>query len=105
LDALRSICLQLLLPFAAGQLARRWLGAWLDRNKSIQARYDQAVILLIVYTAFSQSVANGLWQKLPLWMIGVALLLCVLLLFTAFGLIVFLSRRLGFSRADEIAAV
>lgn len=105
LDALRDIVLQLLLPFVLGHGTRKWLGAWLDRHSALAARYDQAVILLIVYIAFSESVANGLWQRLPATAIAIALLLCLLLLCVLLALITWTSRRIGFDRADEIAAV
>jgi sodium/bile acid cotransporter 7 len=34
LDSILKIVYQLLLPFVAGQIARRWIGAWIERNKS-----------------------------------------------------------------------
>lgn len=104
-EALRDIMVQLLLPFAAGQLIRPWVASWLDRHASLSARYDQAVILLIVYTAFSQSVVSGLWHDLPPVAIALALALCGLLLAAMIGVAIALSRGLGFTLADETAAV
>ncbi|SDL23391.1 solute carrier family 10 (sodium/bile acid cotransporter), member 7 [Modicisalibacter muralis] len=104
-DALRDIFLQLLLPFAAGQAIRPWVAGLMQRHKSLTGRYDQGVILLIVYSAFSQSVASGLWQKLPLTAIGIAIALCVFLLGLAILLARFLAARLGLRLADEAAAV
>lgn len=104
-DALKDIFLQLLLPFAAGQLIRPWVADFMDRNQSLSSRYDQGVILLIVYTAFSKSVASGLWQELPASAIGLALGLCAALLAVMIGVAVILSRLLGLSLADETAAV
>ncbi|ASK35327.1 bile acid:sodium symporter family protein [Alloalcanivorax mobilis] len=103
--AFRDIVIQLLLPFALGQVLRPWLAAWLDRRKTLATRFDQAVILLIVYVAFSESVVEGLWRHLPVSAIAVALVLCVLLLALVMTLTVLLTRRLGFARQDEIAAV
>lgn len=104
-EAFRDIFLQLLLPFALGQALRPWLGGFLGRHKSITGRYDQAVILLIVYSAFSQSVVSGLWQRLPLLSIVVAIALCCLLLALVIVLARFLSARLGFRLPDEVAVV
>jgi len=105
LDAILSIVEQLLLPFIGGQLLRPWIGAWVDRNKGMLKYVDQGSILLVVYGAFSASVAEGLWQHIS----GVTLLgllgLCCLLLAVALGLATFASRRLGFSKEDEIAIV
>ena len=56
LDAIVKISVQLLLPFIAGQIARRWIGAWVARNKSWLKFVDQGSILLVVYGAFSDEV-------------------------------------------------
>lgn len=103
--ALQEIVLQLLLPFAIGQLLRPWLGGWLDRHARWSARYDQGVILLIVYTAFSQFVASGYWQQLPLSAVVIALALCALLLAAMIGIAIVVARSAGLNRADESAAV
>ena len=55
-----DILLQLLLPFALGHLARRWIGDWVDRHKPLLKFTDQGTILLVVYTAFSAAVVQGL---------------------------------------------
>ena len=104
-DALRDIVVQLLLPFAAGQAIRPWVADFMDRHEALSSRYDQAVILLIVYAAFSKSVASGLWHDLPLGAIALAIGLCAVLLAAMIGIAMGLSRRLGFNLADETAAV
>jgi len=105
LDAVLSIVKQLLLPFLAGQFLRPWIGAWIDRHKPMLKIVDQGSILLVVYTAFSESVNEGLWHKLSLpTLIGLGVLCCVLLAI-ALGLATWASRRLGFSREDEITIV
>lgn len=102
LDAIGKIVLQLLVPFVAGQVCRRWIGEWVERNRSWLRWVDQTSILLVVYTAFSDAVVGGLWRAVPLPnLLGLALICCVLLasiLWTT-GL---LARRLGFSLEDRI---
>ena len=66
LDAIGKIVVQLLLPFIAGQIARRWIGDWVARNKGWLKNVDQSSILLVVYTAFSHAVVEGIWQQVPL---------------------------------------
>lgn len=100
-----AIVYQLLLPFVAGQLLRPWLGAWVARHKGRLKLVDQGSILLVVYTAFSAAVIGGLWQATPLPALGGLLLVCALLLALALGLTRLVSRKLGFSRADEITIV
>lgn len=101
--ALKEIVLQLLLPFALGQLARPKIGTWLDGHQNWSGRYDRGVILLIVYTAFSQFVASGYWRKLPVSAFAIALGLCVVLLAAMICIAVGVSRATRFSRADESA--
>lgn len=104
-EALKDIILQLLLPFAAGHALRPLLGGFLARNEGLMARYDQCVIWIIVYSAFSHSVESGLWQNLPVHAIVLAIVLCFVLLGLFMLLAQFLVRRLGFSLEDEAAVV
>ncbi len=101
-DAVRSIAVSLLLPFMLGQLARPWIGAFLVRHKAVVGRVDRGSILLVVYTAFSAAVVEGLWHRvsgLNLAMITVttiAILLIVLAVSWQMG------RFLRLDRADAI---
>ncbi len=104
-QALRDVVIELLLPFGLGQASHRWLGPFLSTRKHWLENYDQSVIVLIIYSAFSQSVTAGLWQVLPPSGLIVAIVLCVVLLAGVIGLTMVGSRWLGFTREDEIAAV
>jgi len=103
--AVLNIVLQLLLPFVAGQIARRWIGGWVDKHLALLKFVDQGSILLVVYTAFSAAVMQGLWQQLGAGaLLGLLLVNAILL-----GLILLLTRSashwLGFNREDEITIV
>ncbi len=100
-----TIVEQLLLPFLAGQLLRPWIGAFIDRHKPVLRYVDQGSILLVVYMAFSESVSEGLWQHISgVTLLVLSVLSCVMLA-VALGLSVWISRRLGFSKEDEITIV
>ncbi|SFR44150.1 solute carrier family 10 (sodium/bile acid cotransporter), member 7 [Marinobacter daqiaonensis] len=105
LEALRDIVLQLLLPFAVGHGFRPLLGGFLARHENLAFRYDQCVIWLIVYSAFSHSVVSGLWENLPISAIVLTIVLCFALL--GFFMLVahLLVRRFGFTLEDEAAVV
>ena len=104
-DAVKNIALQLLLPFVAGQFARRWIGPWIDDSKAFLRIVDQGSILLVVYTAFSEAVIQGLWQQLPNHSLAGLVLIEGLLLALIIVISTFASRRLGFSKEDEITIV
>ncbi|TXN28913.1 bile acid:sodium symporter family protein [Lacisediminihabitans profunda] len=105
LGTLSSIALQILVPFVAGQLLRRWLAPVESRHRSITKVVDRGSILVVVYSAFSASVIGGIWKQLSIWsVLGVVVadivLLALVLVITARG-----SKLLGFSRMDQIAII
>ncbi|MGW8377564.1 bile acid:sodium symporter family protein [Streptomyces sp. ODS28] len=102
-DGLLGIACQLLAPFIAGQVLRRWIGGFLTRNKRVLGYVDRGSVLLVVYTAFSQGMTEGIWGQVTplrlLALVGVeAVLLAVMLCLTWYG-----APRLGFVREDRIA--
>lgn len=105
IDAVRAIVLQLLVPFIAGQIARRWIGGWVERNKAVLSLIDRGSILLVVYTAFSEAVIQGLWQQIPLSALAGLVVVCAVLLGLALFFTSFAARRLGFSKEDEVTIV
>ena len=105
LQAVGRIMLQLLLPFAAGHLLRPWTGGWIDRHAGLVRFTDQGTILLVVYTAFSASVIDGLWRETPLSDVLVIGVLSAALLGLVMPLLTWVARRLGFVRQDEITIV
>jgi sodium/bile acid cotransporter 7 len=102
LDAILKISLQLLLPFIAGQIARRWIGNWVARNKSWLKFVDQGSILLVVYGAFSEAVIEGLWQQIPLLdLVGLVVVCCIVLALVLVASTV-LGKAFGFNQEDRI---
>jgi sodium/bile acid cotransporter 7 len=104
-DSIKSIVIQLLLPFVAGQIARPWIGAWIERHKTLVGRVDRGSILLVVYSAFSAAVVEGIWNKVSLPEMLALLVACLVLLAIVMAATMFGSRALGFSKADEVAIV
>ncbi|HWG26991.1 bile acid:sodium symporter family protein [Actinospica sp.] len=100
-----DVAAQLLLPFAAGQLARARIAPTLKRHPRALATVDRGSVLIVVYTAFGEGVVAGIWhrvswqQLVTLGVIDIAALSVVLTVSTAGG------RMLGFERGDRIAAV
>ncbi len=101
--SLVRIVLQLLVPFVAGQLLRRFIGSFVARHRKVLGLVDRGSILLVVYTAFSEGMVQGIWQRVSPARLGgllavEAVLLAVMLLLTWYG-----ARALRFGREDRIA--
>ncbi|MER6346746.1 bile acid:sodium symporter family protein [Streptomyces sp. NPDC001595] len=101
-DSVLKIVLQLLVPFLAGQVLRRWIGGFVARHKKVLGHVDRGSILLVVYTAFSEGVVQGIWHQVSPARLGgllavEAVLLAVMLTATWYG-----AKALGFGRADRI---
>ena len=75
-----------------GEFAKKPTTKWLDKFS----------VMMIVYSAFSASVVQGVWTRVDWWQI--VLLVVITALMVAFMLWVtdVIARKLGFSRADRI---
>lgn len=104
-SAVLDIVLQLLLPFVAGQLLRRWLADRVHRHPVVTKVFDRGSILLVVYTAFSMSVAEHLWSTVNPWRVVAVAGVCAALLGVMLGVTVGSSRLAGFNRADTVVVL
>ncbi|ADU14129.1 bile acid:sodium symporter family protein [Asticcacaulis excentricus] len=101
-DAVQKIASQLLLPFVLGHLSRPWTGGFIDRHKLWIGRVDRSSILLVVYTAFSASIVEGLWSKVSVGdLVAVLVVACGVLALILTGTW-YVSGWLGFSHKDRI---
>ena len=101
-EAVGRIALILLLPFALGQAAQRWLKPWVDRHKSLATWMDRISIAIAVYVAFSGAVVAGIWSIVrgdELAWLAVAL---TLMLIVGFGGAWLLGGAMKLPRGDRI---
>jgi sodium/bile acid cotransporter 7 len=105
LHSIESIALQLLAPFILGHLSRPLTSGFITKHKTLVGRVDRSSILLVVYTAFSAAVVEGLWKTLSAGDIALVLVLDAVLLAAALVITTVAARVLGFSKEDEIAIV
>lgn len=96
-----EIALLLLAPFVLGQLTRRWVRK-VAQSKATKV-VDRGSIAMVVYSAFSKGVVDGIWSSISLW--DLAFLVVFAGAFVAFMLWLTrkASQKMGFSRADAIA--
>jgi len=100
-----NVATLLLLPFFVGQLLRPALGAWFARFKPITNAVDRSVIVLLVFGAFSNSVADGLWSRHGPGLIAQTLIGSTAILTIVLSLTRATARLFGFSPEDEITTV
>ncbi|OCG57576.1 bile acid:sodium symporter family protein [Gilliamella sp. Nev3-1] len=105
LDAIISIMFKLMLPFILGHLSRYFISKWVDKYKSIISKIDRFSILLVVYVAFSDAVANGIWSQISFLSLLEIIFYSIMLLTIVLLITTYVSRLLGFSKEDEITIV
>ncbi|WP_312525723.1 bile acid:sodium symporter family protein [Paracoccus sp. (in: a-proteobacteria)] len=102
-SAVWKIFQQILLPFIVGQLCRPLIGKWLNEHKLATTIVDRGSILLIVYSAFSAGVVNGIWKMVDAGhMFGLWAIVCAML---AIGMLISVvaGRAARMDRADLLA--
>ncbi|UXH79858.1 bile acid:sodium symporter family protein [Roseateles amylovorans] len=104
-EAVWKLTQLLLLPLVAGQLLRPLLLSFHQRHKARISLVDRWVIILLVLSAFSDSVASGLWRDhgaelLVKAALGSAVFLLVVVMLSRWA-----ARAMGLSVEDEITAV
>ena len=100
-----KLMIQVIVPVVLGLLLNQKLGWLANRNRTALRYFDQAVILLIVYTAFCKSFSLNLFSSISvndlLWLAAGMLGL----FFVVFGLIILVCKLLNFNREDRITAL
>jgi sodium/bile acid cotransporter 7 len=104
-DILLRLLLQIVLPLAIGFLLHRVLSVFAEKRKKPLRIFEKTVIVTIVYTAFSQSFAEGVFSDYALsTIVGVALGMA-LLFAVVYGVLKLVCKALHFSREDSITAL
>jgi sodium/bile acid cotransporter 7 len=102
LASIRTILLQLLLPFAVGHALRPVIGGWVTRHKRFVSLVDRGSILLVVYTAFGAAVIEGLWHQVSAADLAILSLLCLMLLAIVLGGTWGAAKALRLEREDAV---
>jgi len=100
-----QVAQMLLLPFVLGHLSRPWLAGPMARVKNWTTLFDRAVIVMLVWSAFSDSVADGLWTRHGATLLAQAAVGVVLFLAPMLWATRRLARWLKLDVGDEIVAV
>lgn len=104
-SAVLDIVLQLLVPFFLGQLIRPKVIGWLRRHAEPTKLVDRGSILLVVYSAFSAGMVEGIWHAMSPWRILVLAVVCAVMLALVLGATMLIGRGEHFDRGDRIVVV
>ena len=102
LDSILDIVGQILVPFVIGQLSRRWTADFVARHKKLKL-VDQGSIVLVVYSAFSAGIREGIWSMVGPRDIAMVVAVCLVVLAAVLWLSWHVARWAGFNREDAIA--
>jgi solute carrier family 10 (sodium/bile acid cotransporter), member 7 len=101
-DVILNLVLQILLPVIIGVLLHAKLGYFVAKYKDSLRHFDQTIILLIVFRAFSESFSGNMFEGyriLEITLLGVAMLVFFLVMLFIMQV---LSSWMKFSREDRI---
>jgi sodium/bile acid cotransporter 7 len=100
-----KLVLQVLLPVTLGIFLHRFWGGFAERHKKQLRFFDQVIILIIVYTSFSESFARNMFSGYSIsdmLLLGAAMLV---LFFAVFGILHVVNRLFGFSHENRVTAI
>ncbi|MEU4208282.1 bile acid:sodium symporter family protein [Rothia terrae] len=100
-DVFINVAVQLLLPFVLGQLLRKWAAPF-AKNK-LTKNIDRLSIAMVVYSAFSEGVVDGIWARVSIPQLIALIIINVVLVEVMLWLTNFVGKKLGFDRPDRIA--
>nr|WP_271211080.1 bile acid:sodium symporter family protein [Rhodococcus wratislaviensis]GLK36795.1 putative Na+-dependent transporter [Rhodococcus wratislaviensis] len=104
-SSILDIVLQLLLPFFVGQLIRPFVIDWLQKYSEPTRIVDRGSIFLVVFSAFSASMNEGVWHTVTVWQVMGVVLVCSVVLAVVLAVTALAGRKLGFSVPDRIVIV
>jgi sodium/bile acid cotransporter 7 len=96
---------QVVVPVIAGIILHPYWGKWVSKHLQTLKYFDQLIILLIVFTSFSESFESGVFAQTSLLLLVLLSIGLILLLGTVYRLIEWICRFLNFNREDTITTI
>ncbi|WP_315897863.1 bile acid:sodium symporter family protein [Gillisia sp. Hel_I_86] len=104
LGILYKLFLQIVLPLFMGLVLQQYLGKIARKHSRELGYLDKAVIILIVYTSFSNSYNSGLFEIIKIVDLIKFAGIVILLFFGMYSILGLLCKWLGFDLRDTITA-
>lgn len=100
-----KLILQVIVPVCAGVALNPRFGEFARARKSTLRKFDETVILLIIYTSFCESFKKKMFDGFPLELLFVLFAGMVALFFAVYGIVALLCKLMNFDRQDTITAL
>ena len=97
-----KLLLQIVFPLLIGLMLQRWLGNFARKHGRILSLFDKSVIILIVYSSFSNSFNSNLFESIEVIDLLKISVIVVILFFAVYGITGYVSKLFGFNLRDTI---
>lgn len=104
MDVVLKLVYQIVLPLVAGLILQNFFGNWARRYNATLGLFDKTVIVLIVYSSFSNSFNSNLFSTVGVWDLLKLFLIVIILFFLVYKLTGYIAKLLGFKLKDIITA-
>lgn len=104
MNIILKLVYQIVLPLLAGILLQRFLGTWARKYNSRLSLFDKAVIVLIVYSSFSNSFNSNIFSSVGLLDLVKLLTIVIILFFLIYRFTGYLAGLFNFSLENSITA-
>lgn len=101
-DVILKLVYQIVLPLAAGLIFQKFLGNFARRNSKSLGLFDKSVIVLIVYSSFSNSFNSNLFRTVEFLDLLKLFAVVIILFFFVYAMTGYICRILNFSLKDTI---
>jgi sodium/bile acid cotransporter 7 len=95
---------EILAPVITGLILQKYWGRYALKYSRHLSFFDKSVILLIIYKSFSESFESDIFAPVSILDLLWIFLAVILLFLVVYGLTGFLSKRISFSKEDQITA-
>lgn len=102
LEIITKLLLQIVFPLLIGLLLQRFLGNLARKHSRKLSLFDKSVIILIVYSSFSNSFNSNLLESIKMIDLLKISIIVVILFFAVYGITGYVCKLLGFSLRDTI---
>lgn len=104
MDVVLKLVYQIVLPLVGGLILQNFFGNWARRYNATLGLFDKAVIILIVYSSFSNSFNSNLFNTVGVLDLLKLFLIVIILFFLVYKLTGYVGKLLGFQLDDIITA-